>query len=352
MSSDSNLSPSHRLLGKRLPKGSLDPTDFLGRVQRIHADLNQKLNHTYCSLKDLKTQIAEECRFYYTLCAMSRRKALPSDIADALKDELFILRTSIEKVIISCLPNLEDQESLIKATFTDSYFGVSAKQGVSIRYPLSTCQPTSLCSGRCYAHDGRDRELHILFRAVINWYIGHLYEDGSTRVQNTIIEKLLPSLNYGIDAAVKDCRKASEMGFLRAPRIRLAHIGDMAATPVFTNRLAWEIHHRASDVQCVAYTRHKNAYQLDPKFLIINFTIESDDDPRYSWIPSHARIVSSAWAGHLVRCASVNFLEHHVEKSAGPVGNGYICPVTAQHGKYQSCDDALCDLCFREPLSS
>lgn len=185
----------------------------------------------------------------------------------------------------------------------------------------------------------------------MNLYVGCLYEDGSTREREKVIENLGPALIYGVDAALQDCTTARENGFERAPRIRFSHIGDMASTPEFTNRLAWEIRHRAPEIECVAYTRHSNADRLDPQNLIVNFTVESADDPRFKWIPSHARIVGSAWDGHVVQQASVNFLEHHVEKSASSVGNGHICPVTDKHEQLRSCDEARCDLCFQNPAN-
>ena len=342
-------SPSHRLLGKRLPKGSMKPEEFLSRVDSICANLKRKSTLTFTSLRELKEQMASECRFYYTMCAMSRRKALDEQTIGDLRKRLLGMRVSIENAIISCLPRLIDQHSLTEAIFSNSFFGVSAKQGISIRYPLCSCRPTSSCGGACYAHDGRDRELHILFRAVLNYYVGQLYEQGGEQERNRVIKMLTPSLTRGVVAAVKDSCLARENGFARAPRIRFAHIGDMAATPEFTNRLAWEIRQRNPSVQCVAYTRREDAELLDSQLLVVNFTVEGNSDPRFVWVPDHSRVVCSAWEGHLLKCAEVNFLEHHVDKSATPIGDGTVCPVTAQHGKIQSCDEAHCDLCFRLP---
>src|SRR5205085_5215279 len=43
----------------------------------------------------------------------------------------------------------EDFDVLLRHGF----YGASKKQGVSVRMPLSACNPTRLCAGACYAHD-------------------------------------------------------------------------------------------------------------------------------------------------------------------------------------------------------
>ena len=348
MKNNNRSTPSQRLLGKRLPKGSLNPDEYIKNIHNVIEKLNKKSYNTVETLKDLKVFLAPECRYYYSLCAMSRRKYLPVETATKLKNYLFKLRSLIEKVILSCLTYVKNQKKLNKAIYAKSYFGVSAKQGVSIRYPLYTCNPTKFCGCGCYAHDGRDRELHILFRAVLNFYAGLQYENGYSIERNSIIDSLSSALVYGVESSLNDKSKAFEKGFSRAPRIRFSHIGEMVVTPEFTNRLAWEIHRISPDIRCVLYTKHKHVNKLSPEHVIINFTIENDEDPRLHWAPKMARIVGSAWKGCLAQKAEINFLEHHVEKFSKSIGNGSICPVTLNHSEIKSCDEAKCDLCFRD----
>jgi len=160
---------------------------------------------------------------------------------------------------------------------------------------------------------------------------------------------LAPTINQGITASKEDAKKAQAMGFERHPRIRFGHIGDMAATPSFTNRLGAEIAKVDSEVKCVVYTRRREAPLLNPKYFVVNFTLDGSENVRKIWAPKGARIVASSWDGHLTESADVNFLEHHVEKCADQSGNGFACPVTANHGEVRSCDDARCDRCFNRP---
>ena len=139
---------------------------------------------------------------------------------------------------------------------------------------------------------------------------------------------------------------SARQGFQRRPRIRFSHVGEMAATPQFANALAQEIVHRAPDVRCIVYTRHPLANRFDPNLLIVNFTVDGHGDSRISFKPRAARLVSSSWDGNLLEEAEINFIEHHVEKSARPSGSGQSCPVTLHHDVTPSCDSARCEKCF------
>ena len=228
----------------------------------------------------------------------------------------------------------------------DSFFGKSKKQGVSIRYALASCVPTATCGGRCYAHDGRDRELLHIYRGVLNYYVGLEFENGSPQRRQQILGLLSKSIDKGVEAALVDQASALTEGYNRLPRIRFSHVGEMAATPEFTNALALEVKKRDPSVQCVIYTRHPKAKLLDTNSLVVNFTLEGAGDVREKFVPLGARIVNSAWDGNINEAAEINFLEHHVEKSTSAQGSGSICPVTANHKKTPSCDSAHCQKCF------
>ncbi|MGP1665927.1 MAG: hypothetical protein ACTS5I_08480, partial [Rhodanobacter sp.] len=183
----------------------------------------------------------------------------------------------------------------------------------------------------------------------LNYFVGQTYSQLGTDGREQLFAELAGAISYGVLAARQDQETAQQSGFHRQPRIRFSHVGEMAATPEFTNDLARNIHRIDDEVACVIYTRHPSARMLDPSLLVINFTLEGDGDVRRSWVPDDARIVASAWHGQLSSIAEINFLEHHVEKVERPTGSGAICPVTAGHESKPSCDSALCQLCFVPP---
>lgn len=300
----------------------------------------------------LKYRYAAESRAYYSLAAMTRRRNLESNVRAEALAKLFRMRSTLERTIISDLEVCGLRRDLVDTWATRSFFGVSAKQGVSVRYALASCVPTRTCGGRCYAHDGRDREIHRIFRGALNLFVGERYDRLDTGQRAELLERLAPAIAYGVSAAREDQTVSrNEFGYDRAPRIRFSHVGEMAATPEFTNDLAREIRRFDPAIACVIYTRHPNAPLLDPEALTINFTLESEEDPRRAWVPTGSRVVASAWDGRLSASAAVNFLEHHVEKVVKPAGTGAICPVTADHGSITSCDGARCQLCFVQPAS-
>jgi hypothetical protein len=339
------------LIGDRTPRGLIVPEELNGSVDRmLHSIEALESAAPVSSVDELKRRFSQACRLYYTVAAVSRRRVLNPALRTQLLKQLYPLRSQIERVVVRGLNNLTSTGSVLSLASQKSFFGVSAKQGVSIRYPLLTCIPTAECGGRCYAHDGRDRELHLLFRAALNYWVGSRYEAESTAGQELLIGRLSNSINHAVRAALADAEDSARAGWHRAPRIRFSHVGEMAATPNFTNRLAREIAKRNPVIACVIYTRHPRADRLDTSLLHVNFTLEGVDDTRRRFVPQGARIVNSAWDGRLDAAAAVNFLEHHVEKKASAVGDGHVCPVTANHDVIKSCDSARCDLCFRPPL--
>jgi hypothetical protein len=339
---------SSALVGKRASQKA-HPSDVIQNASSTLASLKAVQPTAAEDFISLKKRYAAHCRAYYSVAALSRRRELEDDFRAKSMALLFRLRASLERAIISDLECCGLREDLLKAWASPSFFGVSAKQGVSVRYALASCVPTKKCGAGCYSHDGRDRELHHIFRGALNLFIGESYGGLPREKQDELFVRLAPAIRYGVTSAREDQASAEHQGSSRPPRIRLSHVGEMAATPLFTNRLAQEIHSLDDEVVCVIYTRHPGARELDNKLMVINFTLEGDEDPRSAWVPPNSRIVASAWDGNLSSVAEVNFLEHHVEKVQIPLGLGNVCPVTVNHRETPSCDSARCDLCFSRP---
>ena len=195
-------SATKRMLGVRRRRGELTPTLAMQLAQHAKDWILQHRPTRYASVGEMKAAYAKACRSYYTICAVSRRGALAPQTRDELLSQLYGLRAVIEKAILSDLGLLGSVEELQTLAYSTSFFGVSAKQGVSIRYPLVTCVPTSECGGRCYAHDGRDRELHILFRGVLNYWVGLQYEHGDATEKNLCMHHLGKAIDRAINAAL------------------------------------------------------------------------------------------------------------------------------------------------------
>ncbi len=298
---------------------------------------------------DVKQKFAAACAAYYALAAASRRKYITQPEQQAAFSLLYSVRSTLETTILRHIAACDDTE---KVALTDSFFGRSSKQGVSIRYSLNSCVPTKDCGARCYAHDGRDREIHLLFRGVLNYWIGSTYEASSTPERRRLMEKLTQLARKAIAAALAEADQARAAGFARPSRIRFSHVGELVSTPIFANDLARAVKTLAPEVDCVVYTRHPSAALLDPMLFTVNFTLESASDPRIKYAPSHSRIVGSAWDGIPIPSADINFLEHHVEKHATSNQVGRICPVTITPKQTPSCDSARCVACFVPPVQT
>jgi hypothetical protein len=334
------------LMGARDYSVRLVPQDVIQAAEDLLERLRATVPEPASSLQELKERHALACKVYYQIAAVSRRREIEdSDRAECLR-RLYPLRSSIERRILSELSHSGSELSPRREAASRSFFGVSAKQGVSIRYALDACVPTQTCGGGCYAHDGRDREIHHIFRGVLNYWLGLLYENGDASTRESVMMGMDNAIRYGIEAARLDQLHAEEVGFVRPARIRFSHVGEIAATPAFANAIAREVKRRDAAITCVIYTRHPRASELDPELFVVNFTLEGKDDTRQRFVPRGARIVSSAWNGELVAEASVNFLEHHVNRVALPTGTGNVCPVTADHAATPSCDAARCTRCF------
>ena len=324
----------------------LQPSDVISEAEREIENLKLRNFNFFFTINSLRVSYVAPARSYFSLCALTRRALLDESIRSHGISKLYDMRALLEKKMLADLREISKNANAFKEATRETFFGKSKKQGVSIRYALASCVPTATCGGRCYAHDGRDRELLHIFRGVSNYYVGLEFENGSPERRQQILGLLSKSIDKGVEAALVDQASALMEGYNRLPRIRFSHVGEMAATPEFTNALALEIKNRAPKVQCVIYTRHPKAKLLDTKLLVVNFTLEGAGDIRQKFVPNGARIVNSAWDGDINDAAEINFLEHHVEKSTVAKGSGSICPVTANHKATPSCDSALCQKCF------
>jgi hypothetical protein len=344
----SNIAPDRegKPFGSRSKGPPPDPDRFLAEAYSWIEKITAAKFVCADDLRHLKFIFSRSFQVYYTLSAISRRDGLNSSSRDEILGFLYRYRSILEGAILDSFSRLKSDRELERSAYDKKFFGVSKKQGVSIRFPLISCVPTQTCGGRCYAHDGRDRELHLVFRAALNYYVGSQFEAGSEGKRIEILNRLKPALRYGVSMAQSDARAAAEMGYVRLPRIRFSHIGEMVALPHFANALASEIKKMDREIQCVIYTRHPSASKLDDNLFIINFTLEENADSRKKFIPPRARIVNSSWDGKVNADAEINFLEHHVEKVAEAEVDAKICPVTASHSLIDSCDKARCVKCF------
>jgi hypothetical protein len=323
-----------------------DPARVLDEADRTLRRLQGTEGSSTSNYRGLKVKWAGAASVYYAAAALSRRADLETGLRVKAYSILFPLRSALESVLLRDL-EASRFEDFVTEWSSRSFFGVSAKQGVSIRYALAACVPTRTCAARCYAHDGRDREIHHVFRGALNLFFGLLYEKALEPKRGDLLRALQGAIDFGVRAARADQATADRAGYRRDPRVRFSHVGEMAATPHFTNDLARAITARAPDVRCVIYTRHPMAFLLDQNYLVVNFSLDGPDDPRRRLAPPGARLVAGAWEGRTTDSVDVNFLEHHSGRTAQAVGPGFVCPVTASHGRaIRSCDDAECDRCF------
>jgi hypothetical protein len=288
---------------------------------------------------------------YFRLCALARSKRAPSDLSAAAHAQLFQCRTLLESSLHDTLRRTAD--SLDEANLnqlSDSFYGVSKKQGVSVRMPLTTCNPTRLCASACYAHDVLDATPQSVVRGAINGWLAQLWQDGNRARRNLILAALRKPSIRATRAAHKELTQLPE-GFSRRPYIRFSHVGEIVAYSDFANTIA----HLVKDVSdgsvdCVVYTRHRAASRLAADLWVINFTLDPSSESRQSWAPPHARLVYSAFSGKTSSNVAVNFLEHHRHTHL-PVtsGSGPVCPATEPLAPVRTCDGCRCKTCFEPP---
>ena len=194
-----------------------------------------------------------------------------------------------------------------------------------------------------------DASPNALVRGAFNGAIATFFESASMATRHKILELLERHTRKAVNAAINETKEL-DVGWSRRPHIRFAHVGELPAYPEFANAVAAQVSRISGDaVDCVVYTRHRNAKKLDPSLWIVNFTLDKASASRRSWVPAGARIVFSAWDGEIDPHAATNFLEHHRWSHASPTGQGAICPTTLPQTTIRSCDAVRCSLCFRRP---
>jgi len=281
-------------------------------------------------------------------CGMASRKAIEPANSRRVRALLFRARYVLDSRIEATISQLLDAgEISMSRLLKRQVFGFCKKQGVSFRLSLSTCVPSPMCGGSCYAHDGRERVTSTILSGCYNTLIAHYWESGE--LSGTLLQ---PHINRAVELAKSDADFAKkEYGSSRRARIRLAHVGELAAFPKFANWLGNAIR-EASDgaVDGVLYTRHPKIKDLDVKSLIINLTVDESSENRRAWARDGVRVVWSAWDGKLDPTAEVNFLEHHDNgQHAKPDGHGLVCPVTDAATEHRFCDAFHCTKCFDVP---
>lgn len=288
-------------------------------------------------------------RNYWSLSRTARNSSVDANLRSDALSLLFAVRTKIERWMeCSILSGLDRGDIGPHHLLDGTVFGASLKQGVSFRLPLSVCQPTKQCAGGCYAHDGLDASISTVIRGAINGAFASHYERSDAKCRARLITMFDKPLQKAIRQAVQEAKKSA---FDRAPRIRMSHVGELAAYPAFANRIAARIKELSEgNVACVIYTRHRKAALLDPKLFVINFTLDDSSLARRSWAPPAARIVYSAWNGHIRDDVEVNFLEHHQLAHASSNGSGKVCPATEPETRDKTCDGVHCDFCFKPHL--
>ena len=300
---------------------------------------------------NLKATFEDSLKEYFRLCCLARSKSAVLELSESANTLIFKVRTKIEKEIATLLEGLEESSDLDPSMlYKNNFYGFSKKQGTSLRMPLSSCMPTALCAGGCYAHDVLDATPAAVIRGVVNGHIAKSYEQGDKSIRACIMDCLKPHTRKAVSNSKKELKELP-IGFKRRAYIRFSHVGEVANFPDFANALAKQVRTESrKTVDCVIYTRHKNAKLLDPELWVMNFTLDPVSLKREAWVPKEARIVYSAFGGVTSSIAEVNFLEHHRhEHLAGTKGDGRICPATKPETIERTCDACRCNKCFVKP---
>jgi hypothetical protein len=294
-----------------------------------------------------------DLRRYRVLCGLSRNQIAPVALVRQAYAQVFPVRVALERSIRSSADEaLARHDEDFAVLLHKGFYGASRKQGVSVRMPLTTCHPTRLCAGACYAHDALDAMSAPVVHGVVNGIIAERFEHGASATRGAILAGLQPQTQRAIRAAVREVQRLGS-GWTRRPYIRFSHVGEIAAFPQFANALARQVRDLPGGaVDCVVYTRHPRARELDADLMVINFTLDRSGRAHKSWVPPQARIVFSAFGGELSPEADVNFLEHHRWFHALPVGTGTVCPTTLPQTRVRTCDAVRCDRCLRPPTPS
>jgi hypothetical protein len=301
------------------------------------------------NLAELRESYDRDLKEYFRLGSAARGRTTDPQTREMAHKTLFAARVRVERALAQ---TVEANAHWMEIVFDGSFFGCSKKQGTSLRMPLSSCKPTVLCAGGCYAHDALDAVPNSIIRGALNGVVARRFEAGTEREGFEIANRLRPHVKRAIRNAVKEVEALESGSWTRRPYIRFSHVGEIVAFPKFANTLArmvWD----ASDghVDCVVYTRLKSVNELDPDLWTINFTLDQSSRDRKAWVPPHARIVFSAFGGEVDPDAEVNFLEHHRWAHLSPIGKGRVCPATAPDVAERTCDAVRCNRCFVRPRS-
>ena len=298
------------------------------------------------SLSRVRPLFETELKAYFSLAALSRSTTSPKDMVRDAHAMVFRCRVALERRITQAV--LEAANGAVDGwMFEGSFYGFSKKQGTSVRMPLLSCRPTSLCAGGCYAHDVLDAAPLSVIRGAVNGAIAGLFEDGDLGRRADILSRLERHSHRAIKAAKAELKSLAGSGWTRRPFIRFSHVGEITAFPQFANALAQQVRDLSQGaVDCVVYTRLQTVSELDPELWIINFTLDQSSRDRKAWVPPHARIVFSAFGGEVDPDAEVNFLEHHRWAHLSPIGQGRVCPATAPDVPERTCDAVRCNRCF------
>lgn len=297
---------------------------------------------------DIYDEYENPLKNYFRLSGLSRSSTALSSYASAALQNVFAVRSVIEKSIAASIEGAKCPiVDKIRGVLANNFFGFSKKQGTSLRMPLSSCSPTKLCAPGCYAHDVLDAAPYAVIRGAMNGWLAGTFEKSAKRTRALILKQLEPHALAAIRNARKEL-KSLPAGFTRRPFIRFSHVGEIVAFPDFANALANLVKKLSGgEVDCVVYTRHRNVSKLDPSLWVINFTLDPSSLKRKEWAPEHARIVFSAFGGVTSKIAEVNFLEHHRHgHMPRTAGTGRVCPATAPETKVRTCDACQCNRCF------
>ena len=284
---------------------------------------------------------------YRVAAGFVSRKLLPDAYRAEIRAELFRARSRLDgRIEDTIIHNFSHGALSLDKLLRHQLFGYTKKQGVSLRLSLNTCAPTPKCGGSCYAHDGRERVTATIVSGCFTTAICRLWE-----AEAIPSERLIPQVRRAVALARDDAAFSKrEYGFARRPRIRLAHIGEIAAFPKFANWLSGAISAESDgEVDCVAYTRHPGVEHLDVSRIVVNLTIDESSESRRKWARDGIRVVWSAWDGTLDPSADVNFLEHHEFTHSSPQGKGRVCPATSADTERRFCDAFGCVRCFESP---
>lgn len=291
-------------------------------------------------------RLKDSLDLYFSVCAISRGKDAGEVLKTKANSFLFSFRLAIEREIFNHALDWLRTYGDLSVLLSGGFFGCSKKQGTSLRLPLTTCQPTSLCAPECYAHDVLDAAPYSVIRGALNGVIGQYFTEASNNIRQRMTESLQGEVRRAVRSSLNEL-KTLPAGYSRPAYIRFAHVGEAAEYPDFSNALAESVHNQSKGlVQSVVYTRHHSASLFDPNLFVVNFTLDAVSHDRSKWIPSSARRVYSAFGGVLDSESEINFLEHHRWFHARPKGKGIVCMATHPDSPVHTCDAVRCHKCF------